>query len=216
MLLGPIAGVMLAAYYLLWKAQLEVAELFRMDGIYAGRNGTNWAGIGALVIGILPNLPGSLAGVGLTADTAPVFATIYIHAWFVRLFVAGAAYLVLLKILNKWRHACDGPGPRASPWPFPHPNTGEGDMPKAYWTAHLTVTGPEPYKLYAEAVTEAFHAQGARVLARGDRIKALEGKSHLRDVVIELPRWRPCAPATTPTLTRPPSATTRRQPSPTS
>ncbi|MCP1167952.1 NCS1 family nucleobase:cation symporter-1 [Limimaricola litoreus] len=100
-LLGPIAGVMLADYYLLRKTKLEVTELFRMNGIYAGRNGTNWAGIGALVIGILPNLPGFLAGVGLTAATAPVFATIYTYAWFVGLFVAGAAYLVLSKILNK-------------------------------------------------------------------------------------------------------------------
>ncbi len=100
-LLGPIAGVMLADYYLLRKTRLEVAELFKMKGIYSGQNGTNWAGVWALVIGILPNLPGFLAGVGLTDGTAPIFATIYTYAWFVGLFVAGAAYLVLSKILNK-------------------------------------------------------------------------------------------------------------------
>ena len=58
-------------------------------------------GVGALVIGILPNLPGFLAGVGITAGTADFFATIYTYAWFVGLFVAGAAYLVLSKFLNK-------------------------------------------------------------------------------------------------------------------
>lgn len=100
-LLGPIAGVMLADYYLLRKTKLEVADLFKMDGIYSGKNGTNWAGVWALVIGILPNLPGFLAGVGLTAGTSDFFATIYTYAWFVGLFVAGAAYLVLSKILNK-------------------------------------------------------------------------------------------------------------------
>ncbi|MFY0312118.1 NCS1 family nucleobase:cation symporter-1 [Leisingera sp. D0M16] len=100
-LLGPIAGVMLADYYLLRKTRLEVADLFKMNGIYSGSNGTNWAGVWALVIGILPNLPGFLAGVGITAGTSDFFATIYTYAWFVGLFVAGAAYLVLSKILNK-------------------------------------------------------------------------------------------------------------------
>lgn len=100
-LLGPIAGVMLADYYLLRKTKLEVADLFKMNGIYSGSNGTNWAGVWALVIGILPNLPGFLAGVGITAGTSDFFATIYTYAWFVGLFVAGAAYLVLSKILNK-------------------------------------------------------------------------------------------------------------------
>ncbi|MFW8595018.1 NCS1 family nucleobase:cation symporter-1 [Cribrihabitans neustonicus] len=100
-LLGPIAGVMLADYYLLRKTKLEVADLFKMNGIYSGKNGTNWAGVWALVIGILPNLPGFLAGVGITAGTSDFFATIYTYAWFVGLVVAGAAYLVLSKILNK-------------------------------------------------------------------------------------------------------------------
>ncbi|MCB4456629.1 cytosine permease, partial [Leisingera sp. McT4-56] len=100
-LLGPIAGVMLADYYLLRKTKLEVADLFKMNGIYSGSNGTNWAGVWALVIGILPNLPGFLAGVGITAGTSDFFATIYTYAWFVGLFVAGAAYLVLSKVLNK-------------------------------------------------------------------------------------------------------------------
>lgn len=100
-LLGPIAGIMLADYYLLRKTKLEVADLFKMDGIYSGSNGTNWAGVFALLIGILPNIPGFLAGVGITAGTSDFFATIYTYAWFVGLFVAGFAYLLLSKILNK-------------------------------------------------------------------------------------------------------------------
>ena len=58
-------------------------------------------------------------------------------------------------------------------------------MPKAYWIAHVTVTDPEPYKLYAAGATQAFREHGARVLARGGRIEALEGESHPRNVVIE-------------------------------
>jgi uncharacterized protein (DUF1330 family) len=58
-------------------------------------------------------------------------------------------------------------------------------MPKAYWIAHVTVTDPEPYALYAEGATAAFAAHGARVLARGGRIEGLEGEARPRNVVIE-------------------------------
>jgi uncharacterized protein (DUF1330 family) len=58
-------------------------------------------------------------------------------------------------------------------------------MPKAYWIAHVTVTDPDPYALYAEGATAAFAAHGARVLARGGRIEGLEGEVRPRNVVIE-------------------------------
>jgi len=58
-------------------------------------------------------------------------------------------------------------------------------MPKAYWIAHVTVTDPDPYALYAKGATEAFEKHGARVLARGGEIVALEGQSSPRNVIIE-------------------------------
>lgn len=58
-------------------------------------------------------------------------------------------------------------------------------MPKAYWIAHVTVTNPDPYKLYAEGASEAFREFGARVLARGGPAQQLEGEGHPRNVVIE-------------------------------
>ncbi|MTI09438.1 NCS1 family nucleobase:cation symporter-1 [Curvivirga aplysinae] len=100
-LLGPIAGIMLADYYLLRKQDLKVADLFKSNGIYSASNGWNWAGILALIIGILPNLPGFLASVGLSDGASAFFMTLYTYAWFVGLFVAGAAYLVLAKVMNK-------------------------------------------------------------------------------------------------------------------
>lgn len=60
-------------------------------------------------------------------------------------------------------------------------------MPKGYWIAHVTVTDPEPYALYAAGTAAAFEKYGARVLARGGAYHALEGADHPRNVVIEFP-----------------------------
>ncbi|WP_371157590.1 DUF1330 domain-containing protein [Jannaschia sp. 2305UL9-9] len=58
-------------------------------------------------------------------------------------------------------------------------------MPKAYWIAHVTVTDPDPYGLYAAGASEAFATHGARILARGGHVESLEGPSRPRNVVIE-------------------------------
>ncbi|WP_049792352.1 NCS1 family nucleobase:cation symporter-1 [Paracoccus denitrificans] len=100
-LLGPIAGVMLADYYLLRGTRLSVPDLFRRGGIYEGSGGNNWAGIGALILGILPNILGFMVAIGLSSSAPALFMSIYTYAWFVGLFVAGIAYLVLSKLLNR-------------------------------------------------------------------------------------------------------------------
>lgn len=58
-------------------------------------------------------------------------------------------------------------------------------MPKAYWIAHVTVTDPDPYALYAEGATAVFASHGAKILARGGRVETLEGCHAPRNVVIE-------------------------------
>lgn len=58
-------------------------------------------------------------------------------------------------------------------------------MAKAYWIAHVTVTDPERYAIYAKTATEAFTEFGAKVMARGGTSVALEGAEWPRNVVIE-------------------------------
>ncbi len=58
-------------------------------------------------------------------------------------------------------------------------------MPKAYWIAHVTVTNPEPYQLYAGGAPLAFEKYNARILARGGKFEQLEGNGRPRNVVIE-------------------------------
>lgn len=60
-------------------------------------------------------------------------------------------------------------------------------MPKGYWIAHVTVTDPDQYKLYANAAPEAFKKYGATILARGGTYQQMEGDGRPRNVVIEFP-----------------------------
>ena len=63
-------------------------------------------------------------------------------------------------------------------------------MPKGYWIAHVTVTDPEPYAVYAAATAEPFKKDSANILARGGAYKALEGADRPRNVVIEFPSFQ--------------------------
>ncbi|PJJ59611.1 NCS1 family nucleobase:cation symporter-1 [Hymenobacter chitinivorans] len=97
-LLGPIGGIMLADYYLLRKEHLDVPELYQYRGQYAYRNGYNLRAVAALIIGILPNIPGFLAAIGVL-DKRAVWSgliALYDYAWFVGFFVSGAVYLLLM------------------------------------------------------------------------------------------------------------------------
>ncbi|MCK6546145.1 NCS1 family nucleobase:cation symporter-1 [Myxococcota bacterium] len=92
-LLGPIAGIMIADYWLIRKTELDVPDLYRTDGRYAGTNG---AAMIALVAGVLPNLPGFLRAVGLLGGEKNFFDTLYVYAWFTGVLIAGVVYVALM------------------------------------------------------------------------------------------------------------------------
>jgi NCS1 family nucleobase:cation symporter-1 len=96
-LLGPIAGILIADYFLLRKCKINIDALFTHNGEYGANNGWNPAGLIALVVGILPNLPGFLNAAGIVDSVPAIFTTLYNYAWFVGVFVAGTLYLLLAK-----------------------------------------------------------------------------------------------------------------------
>lgn len=96
-LLGPIAGILIADYFLLRKCKINIDALFTHKGEYGANNGWNPAGLIALVVGILPNLPGFLFAAGIVDSVPAIFTTLYNYAWFVGVFVAGTLYLLLAK-----------------------------------------------------------------------------------------------------------------------
>jgi len=87
-LLGPIAGVMIADYFLVRKCDLIVDDLYRRNGAYEYRNGVNARALIALATGI------AVALVGLVA---PPVRWLYDYAWFVGFFVSGALYTLLMR-----------------------------------------------------------------------------------------------------------------------
>lgn len=87
-LLGPIAGVMIADYFLIRKCDLQVDDLYRRNGVYEYRNGVNVSALIALVVGI---------AVALFGLVVPAARWLYDYAWFVGFFVSGGLYTVLMR-----------------------------------------------------------------------------------------------------------------------
>ncbi len=98
-LLGPIGGIMIVDYYFIRKQNLAVDELYNHGGRYFFNNGFNTAAIIALVLGILPNVPGFLVTIKiLSAESVPLWiAGLYHYAWFVGFLVSGIIYYILMK-----------------------------------------------------------------------------------------------------------------------
>ncbi|MFZ5609379.1 MAG: NCS1 family nucleobase:cation symporter-1 [Pseudomonadota bacterium] len=96
-LLGPIAGILIADYFILRRTKLALAELFRHEGRYGDNGGWNRAGMIAFILGTLPSLPGFLHATRLIAEVPAYFKAIYGYAWFVGFTVAGIVYLALAR-----------------------------------------------------------------------------------------------------------------------
>lgn len=97
-LLGPIAGVLLVDYYIVRKTKLNVDALYQNKGEYSYLGGYNTKAIWALVLGILPNVPGFLVQIQVCSSDS-VFgylAPFYHYAWFIGLFISGISYALLM------------------------------------------------------------------------------------------------------------------------
>jgi NCS1 family nucleobase:cation symporter-1 len=88
-LLGPIAGIMIVDYWILRRRQLDVPDLYRPQGRYAG---INWVAMFALVIGIAPNVPGFLKSVKILEGEPNLWDAIYPYAWFTGVLLAGVVH----------------------------------------------------------------------------------------------------------------------------
>lgn len=102
-LLGPIGGIMIADYYFIRKKELVLNDLYSHKGEYGYTNGFNAMAMIALLVGILPNVPGFLLQIKLVqANIFPDWINhLYNYAWFVGFAVSGVVYYLLMKNRKK-------------------------------------------------------------------------------------------------------------------
>jgi NCS1 family nucleobase:cation symporter-1 len=99
-LMGAVGGVLIADYWVLRKRDLSLPDLFSLTGRYAYSDGVNWRAISALVLAIIPVVPGFLRAAlvpGGVVATPTIFDSLYTYAWFVTFTLSFAIYLALMK-----------------------------------------------------------------------------------------------------------------------
>jgi NCS1 family nucleobase:cation symporter-1 len=99
-LLGPIGGILIADYFVWRRRKLNLTALYRADGEYRFTNGFSVVALVALVVAVLPSLPGFLEEVKvLKVGVVPKsLADLYHYAWFVGFAVAFVVYLAGRKL----------------------------------------------------------------------------------------------------------------------
>jgi NCS1 family nucleobase:cation symporter-1 len=86
--LGPIAGILIADYWLVRRKRLALADLYRSEGVYRYERGFNLRAVAALAAGMLAALSGKLV---------PALAGTFTYAWLIGFAVAFALYWALMR-----------------------------------------------------------------------------------------------------------------------
>ena len=98
-LMGAVGGILIADYWILRKRQLSLPDLFKIDGRYSYRGGTNARAMMALVVAVLPVVPGFVRAAMTPGGVVPnptFFDHLYTYAWFVTFALSAVIYLALM------------------------------------------------------------------------------------------------------------------------
>lgn len=97
-LLGPIGGILIADYFFIRKQKLHVPDMYKLKGQYTYNCGFNRIAVIALILGILPNVPGFLTTTEIIDKEAVWLwvSGLYNYAWFIGFFVSGICYYLLM------------------------------------------------------------------------------------------------------------------------
>ena len=97
-LMGALGGILIADYWVLRKERLSLPDLFRVDGVYTYIRGWNPVAMIALVVAVVPVVPGFIRAAttpgGNVADPN-FFDHLYQYAWFVTFGLSFVIYLGL-------------------------------------------------------------------------------------------------------------------------
>jgi len=99
-LMGAIGGILIADYWVLRRQVLSLRDLFARDGAYAYANGINPRAVAALVLAVVPVMPGFVRAAltpGGQVASPTLFDTLYTYAWFVTFALSFVLYLLLMR-----------------------------------------------------------------------------------------------------------------------
>jgi NCS1 family nucleobase:cation symporter-1 len=99
-LMGALGGILIADYWVLRRQRLLLDDLYREEGAYTYAGGVNWRAVAALVIAVLPVVPGFIRAAttpGGTVTDPDLFDRLYAYAWFVTFGLSFVVYLVLMR-----------------------------------------------------------------------------------------------------------------------
>ena len=98
-LLGAIAGVLIADYWVARRTELRLADLYRPGGAYWYRGGWNWRGVAAFAVGAVLAVGGAYSTPGNGPFPAqgliPLLKPLYDYSWAIGLAAALVLYLTL-------------------------------------------------------------------------------------------------------------------------
>ncbi len=86
-LLGPVLGIMLADYFPVRRREIQLADLYRWEGVYRYLNGYNPCALIALVAGV---------GVALVGYFVPALGALYNLSWFTGFLVSFILYYLMM------------------------------------------------------------------------------------------------------------------------
>src|SRR5688572_3141467 len=99
-LMGGLGGILIADYWVVRRQKLNLRDLFELQGEYTYSNGINWKAVAALVLSILPVVPGFIRAAmtpGGQVANPGLFDHLYTYAWFVTFILSFVLYLIVMR-----------------------------------------------------------------------------------------------------------------------
>jgi NCS1 family nucleobase:cation symporter-1 len=96
--LAAVAGVLFVGYWLIDRAQLRLADLYREGGKYWFNAGWSWQAVVATVVGAVLAVGGAHSGPFPDAGLIPFLRGLYDYSWVVGIVAGSVVYLVLVRL----------------------------------------------------------------------------------------------------------------------
>eukprot|EP00250_Pteridium_aquilinum_P007712 c17380_g1_i1 orf=540-1877(+) len=104
-LLGPLSGIIVVDYHIIRRCHLDLDALYSKShtGKYWYTKGYNFIAIGALLLAVIPCVPGFLYTVGVLKKAPSILLAVYDNAWIFGFVASGFLYWVMCMLYNFWQ-----------------------------------------------------------------------------------------------------------------